>query len=543
MPKASAFKNHNQKPYSNFPTTMTTLFTNLLTAVCVAGCIVCSATVFFYTTREFWRELFDTFNAASRLTKLVVFLTVGGATWFAGAKHGSTNEPPDQTSQTNQTSQTSSPTNDPPPMMMAMLPPSLTTNNQQLTTIPQWTARGAWMDWREVTFPAGFSFPLGTNLLTSVTLMSYGELRPSLHGPVIASFNQLPTTNQPTTLSIEPDASSVSYGLTPSNSLIFVWSNACVNRDPTNRINAAIELFPSGTIAITAQFGDETPTTNYQLPTTPPGFVGVGQDEDWATNSFPSAAAAIAEKGYDTWLEEDYVGVNVENGHYQLKVTVGSIPDNMPCYLVCGPHKIVVPHPGTYSFPLEVFETYKIRTYPVALPLTFSSDDGYRDDDEPPMLCMSAPQMTSAPPSVSPEYEHSEQPRCVGSPIRVALSQAVGTIITIWCNVANGFQTRFSSLTGGTQLRFIAPSQAEIVDARVADLVTIFKELDDKCRGITVDIYDDTIHEHHDDLTCCCGSTHCPNCTCYGCLYEGVCSCGHVLTDEELSHLWGDEEP
>jgi len=58
-----------------------------------------------------------------------------------------------------------------------------------------------------------------------------------------------------------------------------------------------------------------------------------------------------------------------------------------------------------------------------------------------------------------------------------------------------------------------------------------------------MEVYDDTIHEHHDDLTCCCGSTHCPNCTCYGCLYEGVCSCGHVLTDEELSHLWGDTEP
>jgi len=55
-----------------------------LTLVCTVGCIACSGTAFFYTTREFWRKLFDTFNATSSLTKLVVFVTDGGATCFAG---------------------------------------------------------------------------------------------------------------------------------------------------------------------------------------------------------------------------------------------------------------------------------------------------------------------------------------------------------------------------------------------------------------------------------------------------------------------------
>ena len=105
--------------------------------------------------------------------------------------------------------------------MMAMSP-------QQLTTLTSWTARGAYSDWQRIDFPDGFAFPLGTNLLTSVTLFAWGEIREEVKvrgegeqricdhlcspSPSIFTF--------PAPLSLEPGASSVAYGLTPSNSFL-----------------------------------------------------------------------------------------------------------------------------------------------------------------------------------------------------------------------------------------------------------------------------------------------------------------------------------
>ena len=55
-----------------------------------------------------------------------------------------------------------------------------TTNYQSPTTISRWNARGAWEDWQHIDLPSGFAFPMGTNAVTSFTLMSQGSLRTSL---------------------------------------------------------------------------------------------------------------------------------------------------------------------------------------------------------------------------------------------------------------------------------------------------------------------------------------------------------------------------
>ena len=157
---------------------------------------------------------------------------------------------------------------------MAMSPQLTNQPTNQLTT---WTARGAYSDWQRIDFPESFAFPHGTNLLTSITLFAYGEIRESLH--------QLTTNNQqlttlPTAVSLSPGESSVTYGLTPSNSFLIAWQNVCVNRSATNRVDASIELFRSGAILITTQLTNQ-PTnklTNYFPPQPPPGFVGIGQD-------------------------------------------------------------------------------------------------------------------------------------------------------------------------------------------------------------------------------------------------------------------------
>ena len=110
--------------------------------------------------------------------------------------------------------------------------------------ITNWTARGAYCDWRRIDFPDAFQFPVGTNLIDGVTLFAYGEIRENIRST--PSLYTLPAA-----LAIEPNVSSVTHGLSPSNSYLFAWHNCCVERCATNRIDASIELFRSGAVAMT----------------------------------------------------------------------------------------------------------------------------------------------------------------------------------------------------------------------------------------------------------------------------------------------------
>ena len=366
-----------------------------------------------------------------------------------------------------------------------------------------WTARGAYCDWTRVDFPDGFAFPHGTNLVASVTLMAYGEIRKNLRRSPSDFVMSLPLP-----VSLEPDVSSCAYGLTASNSFVFAWTDVCVERSPTNRVDASIELFSSGVCSV--RFGASR--TDHP-PTLPPGFVGSGQDTNWLASVFsPTDRSQIAEKGYDAWLDEDYVGVNEQNGHYRADIALASLPDGgAPCYLVCGPYNVVVNQPGTYSFPLEVFKHYRTRTYPVALPLTISTDDGYRDSQFTafPVLTASRPRLAlSSPPNTPPEYDICETPRLVITPTEIPLDRAVGTHVSIWCNVASAARRYSSLISREFRLNFCSPSDAEIVAAEVEDLVEIIIDAPlGTCAG-TVTIT---------DLHSCCG---CASCT------DGDCTCG-----------------
>lgn len=83
----------------------------------------------------------------------------------------------------------------------------------------------------------------------------------------------------PTRVSLEHGVSSVSHGLTASNSYLFAWHDCCVERCATNRVDASVELFDSGAIAttVTPLSTNQPPITIYQPPIPPEGFVGIGQ--------------------------------------------------------------------------------------------------------------------------------------------------------------------------------------------------------------------------------------------------------------------------
>ena len=107
----------------------------------------------------------------------------------------------------------------------------------------------------------------------------------------------------------------------------------------------------------------------------PKGDIGDGQGEKWVRATFPDHADMILSKGYEAWLME-WVGIMRQNGHYKEMVHVGPLVEKS-VELYCGPYRVHVTKPGTYSFPLEVFEKYPLRTEP-KVELTFDTDDGFR---------------------------------------------------------------------------------------------------------------------------------------------------------------------
>ena len=362
----------------------------------------------------------------------------------------------------------------PRPMMSP--PRELTANNQQLTTNVPWHVRGAYCDWVHITFPSGFTFPSGTNLLTGVTVFAFGELRGNLHCSP-STF----TLNLPRAISLVPDESTFAHGPTASNSYVFAWDNVCVEREATNRVNASIELFDTGDM--TMRFGS-TVTNIAARP--PEGFSGLNQDDAWIAANFPNDYNAITNKGYSAWLMEDKVGYNEPNGLYKVDVTIAALPDHGPCYLVVGPHKMTVTHPGTYSFPLEVFNEYRAYTAPTRVPLSFDYDDGFRYNDmmSAPPLRNSAPPLT-APRSTPDYYLVCRVPDVVVVPSHIPISQALGARISIFCNVPNAVWSAYSTVTTEFALDFLGPSEAMIRTVDIAGMVVIrMRRLGHECIGI-----------------------------------------------------------
>ena len=134
---------------------------------------------------------------------------------------------------------------------------------------------------------------------------------------------------------------------------------------------------------------------------------------------------------------------------------------------------MVVPGPGTYCFPLEVFETYKVRTYPQRLPLTFAYDDGFDDDDFEPSYAPRAARAAtqSTPPDDEFEYDISKLPRFKVTPQTMWWNDALGQSLTIRCNVSNP-RFSYTSTWGGIKLTFLSMTEAEVTEAALDVLLS-----------------------------------------------------------------------
>ena len=451
------------------------------------------------------KAVLDRFNGSRWTKRLLCVAAIGLLTCYAGFKHQLvTNPPPDDASSpTNAVEESKSEVEveqwnlstcasgleeegnilrSPSTSCFAYSSPSPST----YASIANWTARGAYCDWERIEFRDAFRFPVGTNFIDSVTLMAWGELR-------LLTANSQALTALPSRVSLEPGVSSVTHGLTASNSYLFAWHNCCVGRSATNRVDASIELFRNGAVAIRTSSDVQPSTFDFRPPIVPEGYYGHGQDEAWIRANFPAESTNILAKGYANWLADEWVGVNEENGHFQTAITVASLPaDGGPCYLACGPYKVNVTAAGTYRFPLEVFETYTVRAFPSDLQLSYAHDDGYRgagtsfeiiepDSAAPaprPRLMGSA--ISELPISVilSDLYRFYMNPTVVPLPDFIYLEDGRSERVRFWCNML--WVSRTFYWANYARIAFHGRSEAVVYEALEAEVAYIGFEFGDK---------------------------------------------------------------
>ena len=114
----------------------------------------------------------------------------------------------------------------------------------------KWNVRGAWNDSFRYAFADGWEFPFGTGHLDRVEVCSQGRVIPRYGSTDVIADVGVP-------LQIVNPITSFGCGPTDRNSCIFSWTNAVVGRvlheniASAETINASIELFRSGDIAVT----------------------------------------------------------------------------------------------------------------------------------------------------------------------------------------------------------------------------------------------------------------------------------------------------
>ena len=152
-----------------------------------------------------------------------------------------------------------------------------------------WNVRGAWKDSFWLPFEDGWVFPHGTNHLSGVEVVSYGEVWATPFGDAVASLG--------VPVEIVPGLSSFAFEQAPSNSYRFVWNDAAINRDTNTLVTASIELFRNGDVCVTtngvaAHLPRELPFEHH----------GYGQDDEWVAANFTNATEILA-VGYPQWVD------------------------------------------------------------------------------------------------------------------------------------------------------------------------------------------------------------------------------------------------
>ncbi len=229
--------------------------------------------------------------------------------------------------------------------------------NPVQTTLPQqtfaerkavnWNVRGAWKDSFWLDFENDFVFPWGTNHLSGVEVVSFGQV-----WEMPFDTNAVASAGAP--FEIVPGLTTFTYEFTPSNSYRFAWTDAAINRDTNNLVSVALELFRNGDVSVSTN--GVAALLPRELPFPHDGF---GQDDEWVAANFTNATEILA-VGYSQWVDAQ-VGEGLTNGLYKFKATISDDPPET-VQLVVGDLSVAVTNAGEYVFLLEKGIEYSFGT-------------------------------------------------------------------------------------------------------------------------------------------------------------------------------------
>ena len=238
----------------------------------------------------------------------------------------------------------------------------------------KWNVRGAWNDSFRYAFADGWEFPFGTGHLDRVEVCSQGRVIPRYGSTDVIADVGVP-------LQFVNPITSFGCGPTDRNSYIFSWTNAVVGRvlheniASTETINASVELFRNGDVAITTN--GITELIPRVLPFPHDGF---GQDDDWVSGNFTNAAEILS-IGYPQWVDAQ-VGENLTNGLYKFTVTIPEVPPET-VQLVVGGYSVAVTNAGEYVFLLEKGIRHRLHLFPYLDDVEYSCSDETSEGDAP----------------------------------------------------------------------------------------------------------------------------------------------------------------
>ena len=227
--------------------------------------------------------------------------------------------------------------------------------------VANWNIRGAWKDSFWLPFADGWVFPWGTNHLSGVEVVSYGQIWATPFDTNAVASAGLP-------FEIVRGLTTFAYEFTPSNSYRFVWNDAAINRDTNNLVSATLELFRNGDVSVVTN--GVVALLPRELPFPHNGF---GQDDEWVTANFTNATEILA-VGYPQWVDAQ-VGEGLTNGLYKLSVTVADDPPETTLLSV-GELSVAVTNAGEYVFLLGKCIDYPLSVFPeTATNFTYAAVD------------------------------------------------------------------------------------------------------------------------------------------------------------------------
>ena len=255
-------------------------------------------------------------------------------------------------------------------LLVAADAPRMLRGDIPMQSVPAWE-HGVYEDAVRIVFPEGWVFPHGSNHLSSVEVMAWGEILPDGYSEnAIASLGPR--------LSLVPGVSSFRYGMSPSNSCVFSWMNARDGRVNGESFDGRIEFSRNGDVSITTNgVAAHLPR---ELPFAHDGF---GQDDAWVAANFTNATEILA-IGYPQWVDSQ-VGTGLTNGLYKLTVNVADDPPETTLVSV-GDLSIAVTNAGEYVFLLEKGPAYDFAVFPPSGNVTICAVDDVPAMRGSPML-------------------------------------------------------------------------------------------------------------------------------------------------------------